>query len=301
MNALLLDIHRFSLNDGPGIRTTVFLKGCPLSCNWCHNPESIKGAPEIALFEERCIDCGACVSICPTQSQRLINGKHSFDRSNCSACGLCIDACSYNALNLSGKNWDLDSVLNEVMKDQAYYAKSSGGVTLSGGEPMNQFSFALELFKQLEKAGVNTCLDTCGYAPTERYLEILPYTRLILFDYKVGNNELHKKLTGVSNNLILENLDILYHKGADIELRCPLIPGVNDFPEQLRNIVELEVMYPNLTGITLMPYHDIARSKYQRYGYDFKLKNVPPANEEHKRHWIDVITSFGGKKIKLAQ
>ena len=222
--AMIFDIQRHSLHDGPGIRTTIFLKGCPLQCIWCHNPESISDEKEIAFFEERCTRCGACVNECPNQVHSIEDNKHILDRVHCHCCGKCTEVCLSGALEITGKEMTVEEVLQPVMRDVNYYTTSGGGVTLSGGEPMQQFGFVLEFLKEAKEKDLHTCLDTSGLAPTEHFETILPYVDLFLFDYKATQSEKHFQLTKASNELVNQNFRYIYDRGARIELRCPLIP-----------------------------------------------------------------------------
>ncbi len=261
LSGWLLDIQRSSMHDGPGIRTTVFLKGCPLSCKWCHNPESQKFSPQLAYFTEKCTLCRRCESVCSTGAHTFSSQKHSFDRNACIQCGKCAKACPSGALKLFGYQATVEEVMAVVRKDKKYYDASSGGLTVSGGEPFAQFSFTLALLKAAREEGIHTCVETCGYASTEQILAFLPYVDYYLFDYKLTNDELHQAYTGVSNQKILYHLDLLYTHHAKIRLRCPIIPGVNDTPEHFAGIHALEVRYPDLCGIEIMPYHDMGKPK----------------------------------------
>jgi len=262
VKATILDIHRNSMEDGPGIRTTVFLKGCPMQCNWCHNPESISSKRELAFFEKRCTLCGECM-----------------------------DVCLQDALRITGEELSVAELMETVMKDLAYYEESGGGLTVSGGEPMYQFEFTLDLLKAAKKNGLHTCLDTGGLAPQKSFKAVLPYVDLFLYDFKVTDPDKHKDLTQVSNDLIFENFVFLYNQNARIELRCPLVPGVNDGDDHLNKLIELKKFYTDLEALTIMPYHNTGNAKYERYGYVNPMPGVDTAGEEQVRSWNAKLNS----------
>ena len=289
----VLDIHRSALHDGPGIRTTVFLKGCPLHCPWCHNPESVNPGRELAFYTDRCVRCGACVDACPNNVHTVTSDHHYLDRSLCRLNGACVEACRYEALLMTGKTMSSDEVMEVVLRDKPYYEESGGGLTLSGGEPMHQFDFALSLMKMAKAAGIHTCLDTCGYAPPDQFREILPYAGLFLYDIKATDPDIHRQITGVPNDLILQNLDWLYNKGAAIELRCPLVPGNNNQPQHLEKLREMRLKYPKIRALTIMPWHNSAGSKYERYGYTNPFPDLPSADEKLISYWNAVINGLG--------
>lgn len=278
----IFDIQRFALHDGPGIRTTVFLKGCPLHCSWCHNPESWSRKPQLMYQGEKCRNCLKCVELCPDSAHRQSGGRHILDLSKCSGCGICVENCIYGALKLSGYEADADTVMKEVAADISYYESSGGGLTVSGGEPMLQPAFLKELLQKAKSMGIHTCLETSGYARWEVFEQILGDVDLFLFDIKHLNDELHKKYTGVSNRLILENLDRLYRKGTEIRLRCPMIPGVNDTGEHIRGIAGLKRKYPNLSGVEILPYHDMGKGKWEQVGKNYEWKKLENTGQEQK-------------------
>ena len=266
MTGLTFDIHRFSLNDGPGIRTTVFLKGCYLKCEWCHNPESQSFKPQLSFNSEKCLHCFECVKVCPNNAHKIKDEKHFVDWNSCDLAGKCVEVCPSGALKIIGTNTNVDFIISEVMKDKKYYDKTGGGITISGGEPMAQFEFTKELLVEAKKNGLHTVLDTCGYGEQNHYKEVFPYVDLFLFDYKLADDELHKRYTGVSNKAILDHLDFLYNNGASIVLRCPLIPGINDNEDHLKGIKEIIRKYPLLKSVEIMPYHNMGRDKAERVG-----------------------------------
>ena len=296
---LIFDIQRTSLHDGPGIRTTVFLKGCPLRCAWCHNPESQSRGPEIYFRPESCAFCGECVKICPQGAHKIEGGVHTYDRSVCQKCGKCTEACLYGALKLTGRPFTVEQVMQVVRRDRAYYERSGGGLTVSGGEPMLQPAFTRALLAAAKKEGFHTCLDTSGWGSRRSYEKVLPYVDLFLFDYKATDASTHRRLIGVSNSPILATLDYLYSSGARVRLRCPLVPCLNDTPDHLEGIAALDRRYPNLEGIDLMPYHNAGNSKYETYGLPNPLPDLPSVEETTKRSWLRTLHQLGCEKAIL--
>jgi glycyl-radical enzyme activating protein len=290
---MIFDIQRGSMHDGPGIRTVIFLKGCPLQCVWCHNPESKARTKEISFRPESCAACGECVKTCQHAAHRMVEGVHIYDRSRCEQCGECVETCLYEALKLAGKEQTVEEVLGVILRDRPFYEQSGGGLTISGGEPLLQAEFTLELLKAAKAEGLNTCLDTCGWFNQRTYEQVLPFVDLFLFDYKATDPETHKRLTGVSNRLILSNLDFLVQQGARIRLRCPLIAGINDSQEHLQGIAQLSCRYPELEGIDLMAYHNVGNAKYERYGLENPLPGLTTAEEPTMQGWLESLRKLG--------
>ena len=264
MEGMLLNIQRFCVHDGPGIRTTVFFKGCPLRCAWCHNPESHRRQPEILFSAKDCIRCGACAAACPQKLHAVDREEHFFDRSSCIACGECAAACPAGALELCGKWVGAEEVLSQVLRDGEFYRASGGGLTLSGGEPMAQSGFALELARTAKRAGLHVSIETCGYCAQEEFERILPYADLFLYDFKIEDSETHKLYTGKDNLLIKENLGFLSRAGAAVILRCPIIPGVNCTEEHFAAIAQAVKSHAGILQVDLEPYHPLGIDKLKR-------------------------------------
>lgn len=298
MNGIIFDIQKFALHDGPGIRTIVFLKGCPLECAWCSNPESQRKIPQLGYFNNKCTNCGKCIPICQNAVFTLNKKLHvNFDL--CDACGKCIEYCPSGALKIYGKQIDVATIINEVKKDIPFYVSSGGGLTLSGGEPMSQFELSLSILKEAKINDIHTCLETSAYAPTKQFSAIENYVDLFLIDYKITDNISHQKYTSLENSLIIKNIDMLYNNGNDIVLRCVIVPGINDNDKHFRSIAELDNKYPNLKGIEIMPYHEYGKNKYSSLGKTpFTLPNST-ISKEKANEWLNQIKNFGGEKIKI--
>ena len=273
----IFDLQRFSIQDGPGIRTTVFLKGCPLRCLWCHNPESQRRRIEISFAADRCAGCGKCAAVCPESCHTLLPEGHGFDRSACRSCGDCAAACLPGALSVIGRDVSVDEVLQEVLADRIFYDTSGGGITISGGEPMMQFPFALALCRAAKEAGLHVALDTCGEAEWSDYEKILPFVELFLYDLKAMDPSRHRELTGIDNVRILNNLRRLDAAGCRISIRCPLIPGCNDDWEHLQGIADFVSGLKQVQEVTLLPYHAMGAGKSRRLGRnpDLEQGSVP--------------------------
>ncbi len=267
MKATLTDIKRFAVHDGDGIRTTVFFKGCPLRCVWCHNPETYIKEKQLAFYSHKCIGCKRCADICDCH---ILDGeKHMIRREKCTKCGKCADACPAEALKIYGREMTANEVLDAVIEDKAFYESSGGGVTLSGGECLIYHDFCTELLKKCKQNGINTAVDTCGYVPREHFDKVIPFTDVFLYDIKAIDSALHKKYTGVPNRLILDNLKYIDSLGCKTEIRIPLIPNIND--GELDKINEFVGTLKNCVRTRVLKYHDMARTKYDALGIECTL------------------------------
>ena len=283
---LVFGIQHFSIHDGEGIRSNVFLKGCPLRCLWCHNPEGLSSQIGIQYIQNKCRGCGRCGYIFKNMHNLYIKTESQKQ--------VYVDQCVYGALEPVGKWMTVTEVIDDVMKDLRFFKESDGGITVSGGEPMLQHEFTLALLKEAKKRGIQTAMETSGFALLEQYKQVLPYVDEFLWDYKETDEIKHKEFTGVSNQRILENLDALYKDGANIILRCPIIPGLNDTEEHFRGIAQRSSQMKNLKGVELMPYHKFGVAKDTRIGrMEQKEYEVPSKNM--KKYWEEQIIAMGGR------
>lgn len=296
----VFNIQKFALNDGPGIRTTVFLKGCMLNCLWCHNPESKSPQKQLMLYKEHCFGCGKCVEVCPEALHRFReNGEHLIQRENCTGCGACETVCA-GALKLVGQEMSIDEILEAVLKDLPFFKNSGGGLTVSGGEPFMQPEFTLNLLKAAKEKGLHTCIETCGYAKWEYIEAFIPYVDLFLWDVKESDAKRHKVYTGVSNERILRNLHRLNAAGANIILRCPIIPGLNDREEHFTAIAELAEELCCVQRIDIEPYHPLGKSKSESLGEKYALKQLSFPEEELVQNWIAAVAAKTSKTVQKA-
>lgn len=289
----LFDIRRYAIHDGPGIRTTVFFKGCPLRCAWCHNPESQSIALELMLRPNRCISCGACAAACPELAVQPVNGRYVTDRAACTTCGDCAAACYAEARQIVGREYGVEEVMAVIERDRDFYLHSDGGVTVSGGEPLMQPDFLLALLRACKAAGLHTALDTSGYAAWETIERVLSFVDLVLYDLKIMDDTGHRQITGVPNQRILANLHRLSARGVPIWLRLPLIPGINDDDENLAATAAFAAALPNPAPLHLLPYHNSAEAKYAGLGLPFQLPGIASPTDAHMHSVAEYFTRAG--------
>lgn len=283
MTGTVFNIQRYCTNDGPGIRTTVFLKGCPLDCLWCHNPESKSARPQILLDERRCLRCGGCAASCRRGCHSLMDGRHLFSRERCVACGACASSCS-GALELVGSEQSVEEVLVGVMRDKPFYG-AEGGMTVSGGEPFAQADFLLALLAAAKKQGIGTAVETSGFADAEDIRASLPFVDWYLYDCKETDAGLHKKWTGVDNERILSNLSILNEANAPVILRCPIVPGCNDRADHFSGLGELSRRQSCIRRIEIMPYHPMGVRKAVQMGLPSSAGEISFPTESEIISW----------------
>lgn len=289
----VFDIQPYSINDGPGIRTTIFFKGCSLRCLWCSNPESQAPWPELLYFEDRCGRCYRCVEACPTRATTIGDGGAlNIDRKVCRACGKCAEVCPNGARSIVGKEMTVEDVLAVVKRDSLFFRNSGGGVTLSGGEPAFQPDFALALLQQSRKNGIHTAVETCGYAETAALERLLESVDMVLFDIKHMDPEAHRRLTAADNALILENLKMAATSGADVVVRMPLIPGCNTSPENIRAAGQY-VSALGIKRVDVVPYHKLGVSKYARLGRVYQLGHLDALAVGEVDGTMNILRSYG--------
>lgn len=291
----IFNIQRFCITDGDGIRTTVFFKGCPLRCKWCHNPESQSTKPQLLFKASRCVACGSCAAACKNEVHRIVDGLHGVDFDSCKKCGECMKVCCYDALELCGHTVSAEEILEEMKPDFPYYGEK-GGVTISGGEPLAQPEFLLSVLRLLKEKGINVYLETCGYAKREVLEELLPYVDCFLFDWKCSDSSLHKEYTGVDNRLIEENLRLLNSRGKRIVLRCPIIPGVNDNADHFKGIARLDRELEMIDRVELMAYHSMGEGKKEQLGREDSFRPHVPDKAE-KEGWLRQLRELGCSAI----
>jgi pyruvate formate lyase activating enzyme len=278
--AVITNIQGFSIHDGPGIRTVVFFKGCPLSCKWCANPECLSIKPQMGFIETLCVHCGTCLDICANGAIRRTEDGHRIDYSRCQSCGNCRDHCSYGALVRYGESMTVAEVWDSVRRDKMFYDSSNGGVTVSGGEPLLWAKFVLELFELCRKESIDTCVETCGLADPEAFLEVIPVTDHFLFDLKHMDPDVHRKHTGQCNAQILKNAALLLEHGADVVFRQPLVPGVNDSIANVEATAGFLIsLGKNATRLEIMPYHRMGQSKYKALDVPYTFEGLAPADD----------------------
>ncbi len=298
---LISNIQKYSIHDGEGIRTTVFFKGCPLSCAWCHNPDTQSYKKQVFYDVEKCKGCNCCIAACTESAINSIEGKIFYDGKKCSLCGECTDVCTQNLREIVGTEYSVKELVSEIKKDQMFYEESGGGVTLSGGEVMSMdINYMLTLCKALEKAGISINIDTCGYASYGNFETLLPYVDTFLYDIKLIDTHEHKKFTGKENQIILDNLTKLSKAGAKINLRIPTIIGVNATVTHMTQMVTfLKESQIQFTQLNLLPYHNMGVGKYDKLGMEYEgVEFETPTNDDMKK-FQDIFIRNGLNNIKI--
>ena len=299
---IIFNIQRYSIHDGPGIRTVVFLKGCPLKCKWCANPEGIMSYPQLSWSYKKCINCGACVETCLVGAAYLNSNKEklvSWDSKKCIGCGNCVETCPVNARLLYGREITVKQLLKEILKDMTFYVTSGGGVTISGGEPLMQIDFLKSILTECKDNGISTAIETSGYAEWKKIKEISLLTDLIFFDVKLYNSNQHIKYTGKPNGIILSNLNKLSSFYHNIIIRIPLIPRVNDNQENIESIARFVCNLRTIKTIELLPFHRLGVYKYEQLGIDYELKAIEPLPSLNYLHLKKTVESLGLECILL--
>ncbi len=292
-NGIIFDIKKFSIHDGPGIRTTVFLKGCPLSCQWCHNPESQRSVREKLFAVRRCIGCRECLAACPAKAVCETETGIVTDQEKCLQCGTCSDICPAEACETAGREMTVNQVMDDIEKDMAFFDESGGGVTFSGGEPLSQPDFLSALLTACKERRIHTAVDTSGFSPWHVIDRIRHQVDVILFDLKLMNDEKHRQFTGVSNRGILENLRSLSFGGHRIRIRIPVVPGITDDEDNISAIGLFAAGLPSVPPIDLLPYHHLAAAKYERLGRNYSLKDIQPPLVDSMTRIAENLVDFG--------
>jgi len=276
----VFNIQRCSVHDGPGVRTTAFLKGCSLSCSWCHNPEGIDEAPVMMISADRCLACGACVEACPVEEGGAAPAGEHWDRNRCTRCGSCVEACPANARELAGREYGVEELVDALERDRVFFDASGGGVTFSGGEPLTQAGFLTDCLRECRLRGLHTVVDTCGFAPMDTLLGVAKITDLVLYDLKHMDPVRHLAQTGADNRIILDNLRALSKDGVDVWVRIPLIPGFNDDPANIEATGAFLADLPRSHRVFVLPYHGIANGKRVRLGQSGDRAGLRPPDAE---------------------
>lgn len=299
-SGIVFNIQKFSIHDGPGIRTVVFLKGCPLNCKWCSNPESQCLNPIILFNPNKCINCNTCIQVCKKGAILDKNDTRIVDVTKCDLCGDCLEVCYSGGLERIGDKMNVEEVMNIVRQDMHFYLESGGGLTLSGGEPSMQYTFASKILDKCIEEGINTALETCGFAQWEKLKELIQKVDLVLYDIKHTNSEVHKTLTGRDNKLILDNARNVAKMSKKMIVRIPVIPTYNSYEDSILSIMEFVLSLKTVREVHLLPYHSYGSNKYKCLGWEYELKDLAaPSNEEMEKlkalgERLGLITQIGG-------
>ena len=298
---LVTNIQRYSIHDGDGIRTTVFFKGCPLNCVWCHNPETQCYNKQILTNQEKCVGCGECMKVCPMGAISIKAGKAETDQSLCNGCGKCVTACLLNLREVAGKEYSVKELITELKKDEMFYEESGGGITLSGGEVMvSDMEYIAELAQKLHGQGFTVAVDTSGYAPYENFEKILPYVDTFLYDIKAIDREVHTKYIGVDNELILDNLEKLSRDNAKLYIRIPVIKGVNEDDESMQAVIDWLIDHHiKAIQVNLLPYHNTGSSKYARMEGEYEGEHLETPGTEEMEHILTMFQNAGFHNTKI--
>jgi pyruvate formate lyase activating enzyme len=291
--AIITAIERFAVHDGPGIRTLVFIKGCPLHCPWCSNPETQVSTPQLVYTHAKCLKCGRCVEVCEVDALELTTDGILVDRERCTICGQCVEQCVSEALDVAGQFMSPAEVFEEVEKDAIFYRVSGGGVTLSGGEPLASPKFCSALLSLCKEAGFHTAIETCGHVPWRSFEAVLPFLDLVLFDVKHMDPRRHEQDTGVSNEHILENLTRLDQTGVEIVVRLPLIPGFNDSIENIQQTAAFASRLSHAKRVDMLPYHRLGKPKYEKLGIKYESEELVPPDRKKVENLRRTVESFG--------
>ena len=291
---MIFDIQRYSIHDGPGIRTLIFMKGCPLRCLWCSNPESQFQKQEMMLSAVKCISCGKCIEVCPTGAAGEKNPAKA--KKLCRNCGKCVEVCPSTARQMVGKNMAVAEVMEEIERDVRFYRRSSGGITVTGGEPLMQPEYVQALLKECNARDIDTAIETCGYSDEESLKKVIPYVDLVLYDIKHMDKEKHQEITGYGNAKILENARLIVEMHKDIIIRIPVIPGYNDSDENIENTAKFARTLNKVDEINLMPYHNFGESKYNSLGKHYQLEGIKSLERKALSHQKKILESY---KLKV--
>ena len=297
----ITNIQKFSIHDGDGIRTTVFFKGCPLKCEWCHNPETQRYEREMQVDREKCTGCGACAAVCPSGAVRMEEGRPVLDQAICTLCGKCENFCPAGVREIIGREYTVRELVKELMKDQMFYEESGGGVTLSGGEVMAMdIDYITAVAKELKRQDVTLAIDTCGYVPYEKFQAVLPYVDTFLYDVKVIDEELHRKYMGVGNRLILDNLIRLSRDGARLYIRIPTIKEVNGNEREMKETIAfLKEHDIHPAQVNLLPYHDTGSGKYRKLDMEYKGKDLHAPDQKEMEELAALFVNAGCLNTKI--